>query len=141
MDCGVAPLPLGPTGKPANVTIGAAFEGVPVYSKNKEAAFMLIEELMGQTIQQNIADAGVRAPILKSISESDAYKAAQPGLYIFAKGLSGDVVGLPTFAGDANKAWQAIGEAMTKTMLTDKPIADLLKAAQDQIVAAAGAAK
>ncbi|UKS28316.1 extracellular solute-binding protein [Paenibacillus sp. HWE-109] len=136
VDCGVAPLPLGPTGKPGNVTIGAAFQAVPAYSKNKEAAFKVIEELMGQKIQQNIADAGVRAPILKSITESDAYKTAQPSLYIFAKGLQGEVVGLPTFAGDANKAWQAIGEAMTKTMLTDKPVKEILKAAQDQIVAA-----
>ncbi|WP_158602313.1 extracellular solute-binding protein [Cohnella endophytica] len=135
-ECGVAPLPIGPAGTPGNVTIGAAFQSVPKYSKHKEEAFMVIEELMGDTIQQNIANAGVRAPILKSITESDAYKAAQPELYVFAKGLQGDVVGLPTFSGDANKAWQAIGEAMTKTMVTDKPIADLLRDAQDKIVAA-----
>jgi multiple sugar transport system substrate-binding protein len=141
LDCGIAPLPIGPSGKAGNVTIGASFESVPTYSKNKEAAFKVIELLIDETVQQNIAKAGVRAPILKSITESEKYKAAQPELYVFAKGLSGDVVGLPTFAGDSAKAWQAIGDAQMKTMLTDKPIKELLDNAQNSILAAASAGK
>jgi multiple sugar transport system substrate-binding protein len=141
IDCGIAPLPIGPSGKPANVTIGASFEGVPTYSQNKKAAFAVIEETIGDTIQQNVAKAGVRAPVVKSIITSDSYKTSQPEMYVFAKGLSGDVVGLPTYAGDSAKAWQAIGEAQLKSMLTATPVKELLDQATQKISAAAAAGK
>ncbi len=135
IECGISELPIPADGQKGNVTIGASFYAVPNYSKNKEAAFKYINTLIGETVQQNVAEAGFRTPVLKSLL-NDEYKAKQPELYALSAGLSGAVAGLPTYDKDGAKAWQAIGDAATKSMLTQTAVVDILNEAQATIEAA-----
>lgn len=136
LDCGYSQIPVGPDGKSETIVIGAGFQGVPAYSKNKDAAFKLIEQMISSDFQQNIAKGGLRIPVLKSINSSDSYKKQQPALAQFVSGLDGNVTGLPTFSGDAAKAWSSIGNAMTQAMTTSEPIQSILDDAQKQLKAA-----
>lgn len=130
IDVGMAPIPLSPSGKPGNITIGAAFHSVPKDSKNKEAAFQYIRAMFSKDIQQLIADSNIRSPILKEIAESDAYKNGHPELYTHYLAMSGNVQGLPTFAKDSSKAWQIWGDGVTKAILTKGDIQAIMDDAQ-----------
>jgi len=130
IELGMAPLPLSPNGQPGNVTIGAAFHAVPKDSKNKDAALAYIKAMYSKDVQQIIADANVRSPILKEIAESDAYKSQHPQMYIHFQAMAGNVNGLPTFAKDNSKAWQIWGDAVVKSMMTKEDIKKILDDAQ-----------
>lgn len=130
IDLGMAPIPLSPNGKPANVTIGAAFHSVPVDAKQKEAAFAYIKAMYSEEIQQLVADSNTRSPILKKIGESKEYQEKHPEMYLHYQAMSGDVTGLPTFAKDNSKAWQMWGEAVVKGIMTDGDIQGILDDAQ-----------
>lgn len=135
MDCGIGALPLSDGGSQANVAIGAAFASVPIYAKNKEGGFKFIEAMLSEEVQQIIADAGVRPPVLKKIGESPEYKAAQPNLFLFYEAMSGNVKGLPTFAKENSRAWQIFGEAMSKAIMTNEDISKILNDAQTKVEA------
>ncbi|UVI28770.1 extracellular solute-binding protein [Paenibacillus spongiae] len=130
LDCGMGSLPLSDGGQQANITIGAAFASVSIYSKNKQGGFKFIEAMLSDEVQQIIADAGVRPPVLKKIGESDAYKAAQPGIYKFYEAMAGNVKGLPTFAKENTRVWQIYGEALSKSLMTKTDIKTILDDAQ-----------
>lgn len=132
LDLGMAPIPLSPNGKAANVTIGAAFHSVPKDAKNKEAAFEYIKVMYGEQIQQLVADSNTRSPILKSIGESQKYQDKHPEMYLHYQAMSGDVTGLPTFTKDNSKAWQLWGDAVVKSIMTDGDIQSLLDEAQQR---------
>lgn len=133
-ECGMTTLPLPSDGKPGNITIGASFNSVPVYAKNKEDAFKYIQMLMDKEVQQIIADSDVRPTMHKFIAESDDYKENHPAMYSVYQGLQGNVKGLPTFDKDNSKAWDIYGEAMVKAMMTDTPIKDILNEAQEKVL-------
>ncbi|TLS53913.1 extracellular solute-binding protein [Paenibacillus antri] len=135
LDCGTGPLPLSEGGQQANITIGAAFASVPIYAKNKEGGFKFIEAMLSEDVQQIIADAGVRPPVLKSIGESEAYKTAHPEIYKFYEAMAGNVKGLPTFAKDNTRAWQIYGEAMSRTLMTNEDVKSILDGAQQKVEA------
>ncbi|SFT16000.1 extracellular solute-binding protein [Paenibacillus sp. BC26] len=130
LECGMAPIPLSPNGKPGNVTIGAAFHSVPVDAKNKEAAFDYIRAMYSTEVQQLIADSNTRSPILKEIAETDDYKTKHPEMYLHYQAMIGNVQGLPTFAKDNSKAWQIFGDAAVKSLMTDGDIKAIMDDAQ-----------
>ncbi|MDO3413365.1 extracellular solute-binding protein [Saccharibacillus sp. CPCC 101409] len=130
LDLGMAPIPLSPGGKAANVTIGAAFHAVPKDAKHKEAAFEYIKVMYSKEIQQLVADSNTRSPILKEIGESKEYQDKHPEMYLHYQAMSGDVMGLPTFTKDNSKAWQIWGDAVVKSMMTDGDIQTILDDAQ-----------
>ncbi|MCM3631163.1 extracellular solute-binding protein [Paenibacillus glycanilyticus] len=130
LECGMAPIPLSPSGEAANVTIGAAFHSVPKDAKNKEAAFEYIKAMYSKEIQQLIADSNVRSPILKEISESPEYQEKHPEMYLHYQAMSGNVQGLPTFAKDNSKVWQIWGDAVVKSLMTKGDVKAILDDAQ-----------
>ncbi|GJM81084.1 hypothetical protein HMSSN139_35800 [Paenibacillus sp. HMSSN-139] len=103
---------------------------MPKDAKNKEAAFEYIRTMYSEEIQQLIADTGVRSPVLKSVAETDAYKAAHPEMYQHYLAMAGNVQGLPTFAKEDSKIWQIFGEAVTKALMTNGDIKGILDEAQ-----------
>lgn len=136
MDVGASLLPAGPGGQIGGMVIGAGFQAVPAYSKNKEEAFKLIEQLIGEPFQQNIATGGLRIPALKSVSQSQAFKEMQPVLYELTEALDSDYGGLPTFEGNISQVWDAVGEALTRTITTQDPLEEIVKQAQEKMAKA-----
>ncbi|WP_059041168.1 extracellular solute-binding protein [Paenibacillus rubinfantis] len=130
IEYGMSQIPLSPDGQAGNITIGAAFHAVPKDAKNKEAAFEYIRAMYSEEIQQLIADTGVRSPVLKSIAETDAYKAGYPEMYQHYLAMSGNVQGLPTFAKEDSKVWQIFGEAVTKVLMTKGDVQGIMDEAQ-----------
>jgi len=137
LDCGYSMLPSGPGGEASGIVLGAGYQAVPVYSSNKEIAFKLIELMIDSEFQKNIADGGIRIPAQKSVASSDEYKKAQPELYSMASTLDRNITGLPTFSGNAAKAWAEIGTAMSKTMQTSDDIKTIADDAQKSLLEAA----
>lgn len=77
---GIAPLPIGPTGKPANLSFTnawAAYSG----TKHPEAAWELIRYMAGSVVQESNLTAGFALPTLKSLANS-AYFASHPDLKV-----------------------------------------------------------
>lgn len=136
LDCGFSMLPAGSGGEASGIVLGAGYQAVPVYSSNKEIAFKLIELMIDTEFQKNIANGGIRVPALKSVAISDEYKKAQPELYSMESTLDGKITGLPTFSGDAAKAWAAIGTAMSRTMQTSDDIKTIADDAQKSLLEA-----
>lgn len=117
LDCGFSLLPEGPNGSDGNILIGATYLAVPTYSDEKELAFKLIKFLLGESIQQNIADVGQRTPVLNSVLQSEEYKEEYPLLYEFATYASErDITGLPPYKGNVSEVWKAYGQALGKTL-------------------------
>lgn len=130
-ECGYSLVPGKEEGDVSNMLIGAAYLSVPTYSNNKEVAFELIKRCLEDDIQQNIADIGLRAPVLKSVIESDEYKASNPQMYEFANYmLNNKVQGLPSFSGNLSDLWTSVGEALSSTLTTTKDVGDILSATQ-----------
>lgn len=77
---GVAPLPTGPTGKPANLSFTNAWSA---YSgtKHPEAAWELIKYMAGTTVQESNLNAGFALPTLKSLANS-SYFTTHPDLKV-----------------------------------------------------------
>jgi multiple sugar transport system substrate-binding protein len=133
LNCGYSVLPNEPSGHAGNVVIGAGYQAVPTYSQSKEEAFGIIELMISKEFQQNIGSGGIRIPALKEVSSSDEYKTEFPDLASLAGALDEYVAGLPTFAGDASKAWAAVGNAMSKTMSSGEDIKAILDEAQKEM--------
>jgi multiple sugar transport system substrate-binding protein len=77
---GIAPLPIGPTGKPANLSFTnawAAYAG----TKHPDAAWELIKYMAGATVQESNLTAGFALPTLKSLANS-SYFASHPDLKV-----------------------------------------------------------
>ncbi len=77
---GVAPLPIGPTGKPANLSFTNAWSA-SASTKYPEAAWELIKYMAGSTVQQSNLTAGFALPTLTSLASS-SYLAAHPDLKV-----------------------------------------------------------
>ncbi len=77
---GIAPLPIGPTGKPANLSFTngwAAYSG----TKHPEATWELIKYMTGSTVQESNLTAGFALPTLKSLANSP-YLTSHPDLKV-----------------------------------------------------------
>lgn len=130
IDVGYSVLPMPEGGTAANVTIGAAFFGVPTYSKNKEYAFAFIESMFDKRVQDTIRDLGYRPAVLLEYADDAEYTGSYIGT--FWETLQGDVSGLPTFKGDQNaKIWDLFHQSMTQAIVTDGDIVEILDKAQD----------
>ena len=73
---GIAPLPIGPSGKRADLSFTnawSAFSG----TKHPEAAWELIKYMTGSTVQESQLNAGFALPTLKSLA-SASYFATNP---------------------------------------------------------------
>ncbi len=73
----IAPLPMAPNGKRANLTFTnawAAYSG----TKNPDAAWELIKYMTGSTVQASQLNAGFALPTLKSLANAD-YFTSHPG--------------------------------------------------------------
>lgn len=73
----IAPLPMAPNGKRANLTFTnawAAYSG----TKNPEAAWELIKYMTGSTVQASQLNAGFALPTLKTLANAD-YFTSHPG--------------------------------------------------------------
>ena len=83
---GIAPLPVGPTGKPANLSFTNAWSA---YSgtKHPEAAWELIKYMAGSVVQQSNLTAGFALPTLKSLANS-SYFASHPDLKVLFNAAS-----------------------------------------------------
>lgn len=136
IEYGMATIPLSPDGQPGNITIGAAFHAVPKDAKNKEAAFEYIRAMYSEEIQTLVADTGVRSPVLKSVAETDDYKAKHPEMYQHYLAMAGNVQGLPTFAKENSKVWQMFGDAVAKAIMTKDDVKKILDDAQKRAEAA-----
>jgi len=130
IEYGMAPIPLSSDGSAGNITIGAAFHSVPKDAKNKEAAFEYIRAMYSEEVQNLIADTGVRSPVLKSIAESESYKTGHPEMYQHFLAMAGNVQGLPTFTKESSRVWQIFGDAVTKSIMTNGDIKEIMDEAQ-----------
>lgn len=77
---GIAPLPVGPTGKPANLSFTnawAAYSG----TKHPAAAWELIKYMAGSVVQESNLTAGFALPTLTSLANS-SYFATHPDLKV-----------------------------------------------------------
>ena len=129
MDIGFSVLPLPEGGEPANVTIGAAFYGVPTYSDNKEEAFIFIESLFDKRVQDIIVAEGLRSPVRLEYQQDEEFMDSY--IATFYESLFGDVSGLPTFMGERNaRIWDVFHQHMTEAIVTDGDIAEILGRAQ-----------
>ena len=91
----------------------------------------MIARMIQEDIQSNIGNAGLRAPVLKSVITSEAYKQAHPELYTFANNmLDGSVRGLPVFIHNQMDLWDAVGDAFNSILTTDQDITAALTTAQ-----------
>jgi multiple sugar transport system substrate-binding protein len=129
MDIGYSVLPVPEGRDPANVTIGAAFYGVPTYAENPAAAFAFIESLIDKRVQDLVIVNNNRPPVLKAYENDaefmDSYMAT------FFKALQGDVSGLPTYKGNQNaKIWDVFHQHMTEAIITNGDIGEILGRAQ-----------
>jgi multiple sugar transport system substrate-binding protein len=130
MNIGYSTLPIPEGGQPANVTIGAAFYGVPTYAENKEEAFLFIEALIDESVQDLHVQRAQRPPVLKSYSNDPEF--ASSYIATFHETLYGDVSGLPTFKGDSNaRIWDVFHQAMAEAVVTDGDIEEILARAQE----------
>lgn len=126
---GYSPLPLPDVGgRAANVTIGAAFYSVPTYSKNKEGAFKLIETLIDQEVQAISLPLMKRSCVLMSWGDKPANQESY--YYTFWLALQGQVVGLPTYKSQSAKVWDIFHQNMTKAIVTDLPIDEIMAEAE-----------
>ncbi len=131
MNIGYSVLPIPEGGSPANVTIGAAFYGVPKYSKNPDAAFAFVESLIDKKVQDLIVANNNRPPVLKVYQQDPKFMASY--MATFFKALQGDVTGLPTYPGNQNaKIWDVFHQAMTQAIVTNGNIQSILASAQAQ---------
>ena len=129
IDCGYSPLPIPDTnGRAANVTIGAVFFGVPVYSKNKEGAFKYIMHLVDEYVQERTLPMIHRSVVLKSWGENPENKTSY--YYTIWEALQGQVVGLPTYNKQDAKVWDIFHQAMTQAIMTTGSIEDIISKAE-----------
>jgi multiple sugar transport system substrate-binding protein len=129
---GYAPLPLpSASSKPVSVGIGMTIFGVTSYSKNKEAAFKVLEAMLDKGVQDAVVKYHSRPPVLKAYENDPAVTGSYLGA--FYKAFSFDVYGLPTFAGNSNaKIWDILHNAVTKSVVTSGDVKKILDAAQKQ---------
>ena len=133
-ECGFSLIPGKEEGQVSNMLIGAGYMAVPSYSKNQELAFELLRRMLESDIQQNLANGGLRAPVLKSIVQSDEYKEKQPLLYEFSKyALENELRGLPRFKGNQIDLWAAVGVAVNSAATTESPLGGVLETAQQKM--------
>jgi multiple sugar transport system substrate-binding protein len=129
MNIGYSVLPIPDGGSPANVTIGAAFYGVPKYAKNPAAAFTFIEALIDKSVQDLIVENNNRPPVLKAYQQDSKFMSSY--MATFFKALQGNVTGLPTYPGNQNaKIWDVFHQAMTQAIITNGDIKSILDNAQ-----------
>lgn len=76
----IAPLPMAPTGKRANLTFTNAWSAY-AGTKNPEAAWELIKYMTGSTVQTSQLNAGFALPTLKSLANAD-YFTSHPGFKV-----------------------------------------------------------
>ncbi len=130
IDIGYSTLPIPTGGSAANVTIGAAFYGVPTYAENKEEAFLFIEALLDESVQDLHVQAGQRPPVLQMYSQDADF--ADSYIATFHETLYGDVSGLPTFKGESNaRIWDVFHQHMAEAIVTDGDIREILARAQE----------
>ena len=129
IDCGYSPLPIpDANGRAANVTIGAVFFGVPIYSKNKEGAFKYIMHLVDEYVQERTLPMINRSVVLKSWGENPENKTSY--YYTIWQALQGQVVGLPTYDKQDAKVWDIFHQAMTQAIMTTGSIEDIISKAE-----------
>ena len=130
MDIGYSTLPIPAGGSAANVTIGAAFYGVPTYAENKDEAFLFLEALIDERVQALHASRQERPPVLQSYSQDADFAASY--IATFHETLYGDVSGLPTYKGESNaRIWDVFHQAMAEAVVTDGDIGEILARAQE----------
>jgi multiple sugar transport system substrate-binding protein len=129
MDIGYSVLPIPGGGSPANVTIGAAFYGVPTYAEHPEEAFAFIESLLDKRVQDLVIENNNRPPVLKEYENDREFMSSYMATFFLA--LQGDVSGLPTFKGNQNaKIWDVFHQHMTEAIITNGDIGEILGRAQ-----------
>ena len=132
LNIGVGSLPLPKGGKPANVTIGAAFYAVHTFSKNKEEGFKFLQYLVSKDAQAVIAKWAIRAPVLKKVAEDPSFKNGYPAMYTVYQTMKEGVKGLPTFKKNDAKVWDVWNKAVSMIVITNDPVAKILKNAQKE---------
>lgn len=132
LDIGYSALPASPYGNQGNMTIGASFQSVPVYAKNKAAAFKYIAAVVSPGYQDLVAKYNIRPVVLKSIGDSAWYKKEYPVMATFYQAMTGNVRGLPTFSGNNTQIWSVFNSAVAKVVLSNQPVQDILEQAQQQ---------
>jgi len=130
IDVGCGPLPIpAVNGRPANVTIGAVFYGVPTYSKNKEGAFKYIMSFLDEYVQERSLLRIKRSCVLKSWGEDPANQDSY--YYTIWQALQSQVAGLPTFNKENAKVWDIFHQLMTKAVvLTSGSVEEIMAEAQ-----------
>lgn len=107
---GIAPLPIGPTGQPANLSFTNAWSAY-ANTQHPEAAWELIRYMASATVQESKLRAGFALPTLKSLAGS-AYFAAHPDVrvlfeaapYSYADYYGAQDTAIRTYLGNAIQA-------------------------------------
>ncbi|MGN1077692.1 MAG: extracellular solute-binding protein [Candidatus Gallimonas sp.] len=136
------PTPDG-TGERKSLLIGAVYSAVPVYARNKDAAFDAIRFMLGADVQENIAKGGLRQPVLKSVlntvydrTEEEWYRDYFADYKYYAQyAVENEIEGLPAFPmkkGKLSTLWGAAGNAfsLTADKSNTKTAAQLIAEAQ-----------
>lgn len=139
IDYGVSLIPPRVEGEESGtMQIGACYMCVPTYSKHKEEAFYILECMLDEKIQQNIATIGFRMPVLKSIITSDEYKEKHPTLATFANlALTKNIPILPPFKGNVSEIWNSVGSSFGQTYtlnISESSIREILRKLEENML-------
>lgn len=130
LDFGVAPLPLAPSGHPANVVVGNQFFAAMAHSPHRQAALDFVRLLATARVARiNYLTTG-RLPANLDVLDAVVARPGGP-LTVFADSLKAPgVAPLPSYAANPQKIWNEWYNAQLAALVTDRPIPDLLAQAQ-----------
>ncbi len=130
LDFGVAPLPVGPGGHPANVIVGSTLYGVTKLSQHQQAAVDFVTLLARYDIAKGYYDASGRLPAVTSVLNKVVVRQGYP-INIFATGIQQpNITPLPVYAANTQKVWSTWYDAQLAALATSQPIAQILSTAQ-----------
>jgi multiple sugar transport system substrate-binding protein len=130
---GVAPLPVGPNGKPSNTRVGFVYSAVPKKSKNKEAAFNILRTVLSKEAQSEMASKYTVAVSNQEVQNDAAnvYKDS-PVMQEVMKQLQGTLFDpLPVFNKNNAQIWEIINaKVIARTTMTKDPIEKIVQEGQ-----------
>ncbi|MEQ4483290.1 ABC transporter substrate-binding protein [Cohnella silvisoli] len=133
IDLGIAPLPVGPNGKPSNTRVGFVYSAVPKASKNKEAAFNVLRTMLSKEVQSIMASQYSVAVANQEVQNDAAnvYK-DYPWMQEIMKLLqTNEFQPLPVFNKNNAQIWDIINsKVIARTTISNDPIDKIVKEAQ-----------
>ncbi len=135
IDLGVAPLPIGPNGKPSNTRVGFVYSAVPKASKNKEAAFNVLRTLLGKEVQSELASKYTVAVSNQEVQNDsvNVYKDSPVMQAVMEQLKTGSFEPLPVFNKNNAQIWEIINsKVIARTTMTNDSIEKIVEEGQSE---------